>query len=34
MSQDEMEKYRKKDREEEAGTCMMGKMRKDSVESR
>ena len=29
MSQDEMEKYRKKDREEEAGTCMMGKMRKD-----
>jgi len=29
MSQDEMEKYRKKDREEEAGTCMMEKMRKD-----
>ena len=29
MSQDEMEKYRKKDREEEAGTCMMGEMRKD-----
>jgi len=29
MSTDEMEKYRNKDREEEAGTCMMGEMRKD-----
>ena len=29
MSPDEMEKYRKKDREEEAGTCMMEEMRKD-----
>ena len=29
MSRDEMEKYRDKDRLEEAGTCIMGKMRKD-----
>ena len=29
MSIDEMEKYRDKDRQEEAGTCIMGKMRKD-----
>jgi len=29
MSIDEMEKYRDKDRQEEAGTCMMGEMRKD-----
>jgi len=29
MSKDEMEKYRDKDREEEAGTCIMGEMRKD-----
>ena len=30
MSIDEMEKYRDKDRQEEAGTCIMGEMRKDS----
>ena len=29
MSIDEMEKYRNKDRQEEAGTCIMGEMRKD-----
>ena len=29
MSTDEMEKYKDKDREEEAGTCIMGEMRKD-----
>ena len=29
MSTDEMEKYKKKDREEEAGICIMGEMRKD-----
>ena len=29
MSIDEMEKYRDKDRQEEAGTCIMGEMRKD-----
>ena len=29
MSADEMEKYRDKDRQEEAGTCIMGEMRKD-----
>ena len=29
MSTDEMEKYRDKDRQEEAGTCIMGEMRKD-----
>jgi len=29
MSTDEMEKYKIKDREEEAGTCIMGELRKD-----
>ena len=29
MSTDEMEKYKKKDRQEEAGACIMGEMRKD-----
>jgi len=29
MSTDEMEKYKARDREEEAGTCIMGEMRKD-----
>ena len=29
MSIDEMEKYRDKDRQEEAGTCIMGELRKD-----
>ena len=29
MSTDEMEKYRNKDRQEEAGACIMGEMRKD-----
>ena len=29
MSTDEMEKYRNQDRQEEAGTCIMGEMRKD-----
>ena len=32
MSTDEMEKYKKKDREEEAGICIMGEMRKDREE--
>ena len=32
MSTDEMEKYRNKDRQEEAGTCIMGEMRKDREE--
>ena len=32
MSTDEMEKYKNKDRQEEAGTCIMGEMRKDRVE--
>ena len=29
MSTNEMEKYRNKDRQEEAGTCIMGELRKD-----
>ena len=29
MSTDEMEKYKARDREEEAGTCIMEEMRKD-----
>ena len=29
MSSDEMEKYRNKDRQEEAGICIMGEMKKD-----
>ena len=29
MSSDEMEKYRNKDRQEEAGSCIMGEMKKD-----
>ena len=29
MSTDEMEKYRNQDRQEEAGTCIMGEMRRD-----
>tara|TARA_Y100001951_G_scaffold41870_1_gene33134 strand:- start:263 stop:619 length:357 start_codon:yes stop_codon:yes gene_type:complete len=29
MSTDEMEKYKVKDREEEAGACIMGEMKKD-----
>jgi len=32
MSTDEMEKYRNQDRQEEAGTCIMGEMRKDREE--
>jgi len=32
MSTDEMEKYRDKDRQEEAGACIMGEMRKDREE--
>jgi len=32
MSEDEMEKYKIKDRQEEAGTCIMGEMRKDREE--
>ena len=32
MSEDEMEKYKIKDRQQEAGTCIMGEMRKDREE--
>ena len=32
MSEDEMEKYKIKDRQEEAGTCIMGEMRRDREE--
>ena len=32
MSTDEMEKYKEKDRQEEAGICIVGKARKDREE--
>ena len=32
MSTDEMEKYKEKDRQEEAGVCIVGKARKDREE--
>ena len=33
MSTDEMEKYRDKDRQEEAGVCIIGEARKDREEN-
>jgi len=33
MSTDEMEKYRDKDRQEEAGVCIVGEARKDREET-
>ena len=32
MDKDEMEKYRDRDRQQEAGACIMGEMRKDREE--